>query len=98
ASLDLRHQGALLDAAAELARAGVGVVAILHDLNLAAAYADTLLVLDQGRLVADGPPAEVLRDTLIAQVFQVSWPVGQVPPNGQPFVLPRRNVADPQHS
>ncbi|WP_375464046.1 heme ABC transporter ATP-binding protein [uncultured Methylobacterium sp.] len=98
ASLDLRHQGALLDAAAGLARAGVAVVAILHDLNLASAYADTLLVLDEGRLVAAGRPAAVMRDDLIAHVFGVTWPVGQVPGAGQPFILPRRDVAGPQQS
>lgn len=93
ASLDLRHQGALLDATAGLAAAGVAVVAILHDLNLAAAYADRLLVLDGGRLVARGRPAEVLTDELIARVFGVRWPVGRVPEGDQPFLLPHRDVA-----
>lgn len=92
ASLDLRHQGALLDAAAGLAATGVAVVAILHDLNLAAAYADRLLVLDGGRLVAGGRPAEVLTDDLIAEVFGVRWPVGRVPAGGQPFLLPHRGA------
>ncbi len=93
ASLDLRHQSAVLEVALDLTRTGVGVVAILHDLNLAAAYADTMLVLDGGRLVAQGPPATILRDDLIARVFGVSWPVGQVPEPGQPFLLPRRTGA-----
>ncbi|MCJ2081801.1 heme ABC transporter ATP-binding protein [Methylobacterium sp. J-090] len=96
ASVDLRHQGALLDAALDLTRQGVGVIAILHDLNLAAAYADAMLVLDDGRLVAHGPPTEVMRDDLIARVFGVSWPVGRVPSGDQPFLLPRRSVACPQ--
>jgi len=98
ASLDLNHQGALLDAAAALAASGVAVVAILHDLNLAAAYADTLLVLDAGRLVAAGRPADVLRDDLIARVFGVRWPVGKIPGPDQPFILPHRNVAAPQQT
>lgn len=93
ASLDLRHQGALLDAAAGLAATGVAVVAILHDLNLAAAYADRLLVLDGGRLVASGRPIEVLTDDLIARVFGVRWPVGRVPAGGQPFLLLHRDAA-----
>lgn len=93
ASLDLRHQGALLDAARDLARRGTAVIAILHDLNLAAAYADAMLVLEDGRRVAHGPPAAVMRDDLIARVFGVSWPVGRVPEGDQPFLLPRRTVA-----
>ncbi|MGU3405666.1 heme ABC transporter ATP-binding protein [Methylobacterium brachiatum] len=98
ASLDLRHQGALLDAAAALAASGVAVVAILHDLNLAAAYADTLLVLEGGRLVATGRPADVLRDDLIARVFGVRWPVGHIPGPDQPFILPHRTVASVQQN
>jgi iron complex transport system ATP-binding protein len=93
ASLDLRHQATLLDAASALAASGVAVVAILHDLNLAAAYADRLLVMEAGRLVADGPPVTVMRDDLIARVFGVRWPVGRVPEGAPPFVLPRRTVA-----
>ncbi|WP_298967346.1 heme ABC transporter ATP-binding protein [uncultured Methylobacterium sp.] len=97
ASLDLRHQRAVLEEAVALARRGAAVVAILHDLNLAAAYADALLVMQDGRLVARGAPAAVLRDEVIAGVFGVDWRVGQVPPGGQPFLLPQRTVAPAQH-
>jgi iron complex transport system ATP-binding protein len=90
ASLDLRHQSAILEAVDDLRRDGVGVVAILHDLNLAAAYADTLVVLADGRLVARGSPAAILRDDLIAEIFRVRWPVGRIPAAGQPFILPQR--------
>jgi iron complex transport system ATP-binding protein len=92
ASLDLRHQAALLEAARALADAGTAVLAILHDLNLAAAYADALLVMHEGRLVERGPPAAILSDALVAGVFGVRWPVGRAP-RGQPFVLPHRSVA-----
>ncbi|MGW5958982.1 heme ABC transporter ATP-binding protein [Methylorubrum thiocyanatum] len=92
ASLDLRHQTALLDVAAELAADGTAIVAILHDLNLAAAYADTLIVMQAGRIVARGVPAAVLDDDLVAGVFGVPWPVGRVPEGGRPFILPRRSV------
>lgn len=94
ASLDLHHQSTLLEAVDGLRRAGVGVVAILHDLNLAAAYADTLLVLEGGRMVARGTPDAILTDALVARVFGVSWPVGQVPKPPQPFVLPHRVLPD----
>ena len=93
ASLDLRHQGMLLDTAAAAARDGTAIVAILHDLNLASAYADTLLVMADGRLVARGSPAEVMRDDLIARVFGVRWPVNDVPDGGRPFIIPRRAVS-----
>ncbi|KQQ25307.1 iron ABC transporter [Methylobacterium sp. Leaf123] len=92
ASLDLRHQTALLDVAAELAATGTAIVAILHDLNLAAAYADTLIVMQAGRIVARGTPAAVMSDDLVARVFGVPWRVGQVPEGGSPFLLPRRSV------
>lgn len=98
ASLDLRHQAALLDAASGLAASNSAVVAILHDLNLAAAYADRLLVMDEGRLVADGHPRAVMRDDLIGQVFRVRWPVGRVPQGAEPFILPHRTVARAQQS
>lgn len=94
ASLDLRHQSALLDVAAELATSGVAVVAILHDLNLAAAYADSLIVMEAGRIVARGSPESVMHDAMIARVFGLPWRVGQVPEPARPFVLPRRNVSE----
>lgn len=90
ASLDLCHQSTILETVDELRRGGTGVVAILHDLNLAAAYADTMLVLSEGRLAACGTPAEILRDDIVARVFGVDWPVNRTPPGGRPFVLPHR--------
>ncbi len=72
ASLDLCHQLGLMDAAARLAREqGVAVLAVLHDLNLAARYADELVVMQQGRIVAQGKPGGVLTDDLLARVFRV---------------------------
>ncbi|NNM72877.1 heme ABC transporter ATP-binding protein [Enterovirga aerilata] len=88
ASLDLTHQLALLDQAAALARGGMAVLAVLHDLNLASAYADDLLVMAGGRLVAAGAPAAILDDALLRRVFGVDLSVGAVPPGGRPFVLP----------
>jgi iron complex transport system ATP-binding protein len=70
--LDPGHQ---LDAMALLsghARQGRLVIAILHDLALASAWCDRLLILSEGRLVADGAPAEVLDDALLAQVYGIA--------------------------
>lgn len=88
ASLDLKHQLALAESAKRCAKRGAAVVAILHDLNLAALFADRVVVLHRGRVVADGPPARVITDTLLADVFGVRDAVGRAPVQGAPFVLP----------
>lgn len=92
ASLDLRHQCMILDAARERSRDGTAVVAILHDINLAAAYADEMVVMAEGRIVERGPPSLILTDRLIERVFGVRWPVGTPPPDGQAYILPRRGA------
>jgi iron complex transport system ATP-binding protein len=69
-SLDLGHQQEVLDLVEELRRErGLTVLATLHDLTLAARYGDDLAVLAAGRIVASGPPATVLTETLIATHF-----------------------------
>jgi iron complex transport system ATP-binding protein len=88
ASLDLRHQLDMLEAVGRCARRGVAVVAILHDLNLATLAADRIVVLDGGRVAADGIPAQTVTDDLLARVFKVASAVSRLPPAGVPFVLP----------
>ncbi len=95
ASLDLRHQLALLDAAHALGRAGLAILAVLHDLNLAAVFADEVVVMRAGRIVAAGPPRDVLRDDLVRDVFGVALRIGEVPAGDRPFVLPRRDATLP---
>ena len=69
-SLDLGHQQEVLDLVEELRRErGLTVLATLHDLTLAARYGDELAVLAVGRIVASGPPADVLTEALIASHF-----------------------------
>jgi iron complex transport system ATP-binding protein len=73
AALDLAHQHQLLETAREFAAArGIGVVAILHDLNLAAMYADRVLVLWRGGVAAQGTPREVLQPATIGEAFSVA--------------------------
>ncbi|WP_370939645.1 ABC transporter ATP-binding protein [Amycolatopsis sp. cg13] len=82
--LDIRHQLEVL----ALARAsGPTVLAALHDLNLAAAACDMVHVLDHGRLVASGTPAEVLTPALLADVFGVRGHVVPHPATGRPQLL-----------
>ncbi|MEU6117841.1 ABC transporter ATP-binding protein [Streptomyces sp. NPDC047117] len=66
--LDISHQ---LDVLSLVRRSGLTVLAALHDLNLAASHCDLLYVLDGGRVVAAGPPYDVLRTELLAEVFGV---------------------------
>jgi iron complex transport system ATP-binding protein len=88
ASLDLRHQLDLLAATRRCAARGVTVIAILHDLNLAALFADRVVVLSHGRVAGDGAPREVITDAMLSRVFKVGAAVGRAPPPGIPFVLP----------
>jgi iron complex transport system ATP-binding protein len=88
ASLDLKHQLDMIEAVARCARRGVAVVAILHDLNLATLAADRIVVLDGGRVAADGAPSDTVTDDLLARVFRCASAVSRTPPPGVPFVLP----------
>lgn len=72
AALDLHHQHQTLATVCSWARdRGVGVFAVLHDLNLALRYADRVWVLDGGRLQASGPPAQTLNAAVLRQVWRV---------------------------
>ncbi|MEU8762918.1 heme ABC transporter ATP-binding protein [Streptomyces sp. NPDC048659] len=91
AALDLRHQELVLGVCRARAAAGVAVVAVLHDLGLAAAYADRVAVLHEGRIAAAGPPAEVLGGELLSRVYRQPVEVFPHPRTGTPVVLPARN-------
>jgi iron complex transport system ATP-binding protein len=71
ASLDPRHQLVVMDLLRHAARDGGAVLAILHDLTLAARFADRVMVMNRGRIVADDRPGEALSPQRIAQVFGV---------------------------
>jgi iron complex transport system ATP-binding protein len=88
AFLDLAHQVAAMETMRVAARAGLCVVAVLHDLNLAAAACDRLVVLWRGRLVADGSPAAVLDPARVRQVWGVPVWRGENGATGAPVVLP----------
>ncbi|MDK3017584.1 ABC transporter ATP-binding protein [Pseudodonghicola flavimaris] len=72
AGLDPAHQIATMEVFAGLAAEGRSVIVSLHDLGLAARHCSRLLMMERGRLVADGPPAEVLRPDLVDRVFGVT--------------------------
>ena len=87
ASLDLPHQLATLRIAREHANAGGGVLAVLHDLNLAVMVADEIVALKDGRVIATGAPADVVTDGLIRALYDVEARVRGVPEG--PFLLPQ---------
>ena len=85
--LDLRFQLEVLAMARSAAASGKGVLLVLHDLNLAARSCDRLAVLHQGRIVAEGPPGEVLTAGLIEQVYGTPVEVHDI--GGKPVVVGR---------
>ncbi|KOV72373.1 hemin ABC transporter ATP-binding protein [Streptomyces sp. AS58] len=90
AALDLRHQEQLMVTARACADSGHAVLAVLHDLQLAAAYADEIAVLSAGRLVARGEPEQVLTERLLEEVYQLPIEVFRHPATGAVMVGPRR--------
>lgn len=88
--LDVTHQIEVLDLVLDLNRErGTTVVMVLHDLNLAARYADRLFAMKDGRLVAEGAPHEVVTSQIVADVFGLDCVVIDDPVSGTPLVLPR---------
>ncbi len=86
-ALDIGHQRSVLELVDDLRRAdGLSVLAVMHDLTTAASFADRLAVLDRGRVIAVGPPAEVLDAQLLSEVFGSPLTVQMV--DGQLVVLP----------
>ena len=84
--LDLKHQISTYSLLQRLARDGIAVIAVTHDLNLAATYADRIVVMNQGRIAADGEPAHVLTSRMLKEVFEVDAEI-QKGPQGRPWVF-----------
>jgi len=94
ASLDLGHEMALFELVRSLVAEGMAGLVITHHLSLAGRFADRLLLLDRGRVVASGPPAAVLTPELIEAVFQ--WPVAAIAlPDGGREIVPLRTASPP---
>lgn len=91
--LDIGHQVEVLDLVRQLNREhGMTLVLVLHDLNQAARYADRMVVLQEGQIVADGSPLHVLTTDLLASVFQVRAHVLTHPADGVPYCLPHSSL------
>jgi iron complex transport system ATP-binding protein len=93
--LDIAYQLDVLDLARRLNREkGMTIVLVLHDLNQAARYADRMIVLGSGRVVADGTPQEVLTAEMLAAVFGVVVNIVIDPASGTPVCLPHTVIAE----
>ena len=87
--LDVGHQVEVLDLLSDLNRSqGTTIVMVLHDLNLAARYADHLIALSGGRVSASGSPTEILRPELVDELFGMSSTVIEDPVSGKPLMIP----------
>jgi iron complex transport system ATP-binding protein len=89
ASLDVRHEMELFELVRQLVNDGLAGLLITHHLNLAARFADRIILLDQGMVAAVGPPAQVLSRETVSRVFE--WPVAVTTwSDGSPQVMPLR--------
>ena len=87
--LDVTHQIEVLDLLTDLNRSrGTTVVMVLHDLNMAARYADHIVVMSAGRVIASGPPADVISAELVLRAFALEARVVDDPVCGAPMVVP----------
>jgi ABC-type hemin transport system ATPase subunit len=86
-NLDPAHQHRSLSVARQLAASGAGVLVVLHDLNLAAQYADRIVIMKGGRIVAEGIPREVVTGEIVSSIFEVRAQVIQNPVCDAPAVF-----------
>ena len=86
-SFDLAHQKLTLEVVRGLAAKGVGVLMVIHDLNLAARCADEMFLMQCGKMVICGSPQQVLQRDIISRVFQVEASIGVHPVSGTPLVI-----------
>ena len=86
-ALDIGHQLSVMRLARDFAASG-GVVAVMHDLNLTAMFADRVVLMQAGRVAAEGTPGEVLTSDRLSRVYACPLQVGQAPAEGRPLILP----------
>jgi iron complex transport system ATP-binding protein len=88
--LDVAHEMAIFELLSSLARSGLAVLLVSHQLNLVARFADTIVLLDEGKVAASGAPAEVMNATLLESIYR--WPVviTRDPAIGAPALVPLR--------
>jgi iron complex transport system ATP-binding protein len=93
-SLDISHQLAIMTLAKSFCQRGGGVIAVMHDLNLTALFADRMALLKAGRLATFGTVKDVLTDGHLETVFGCKLRVNHVPTDETPFVLAHSALVD----
>jgi len=86
-SLDISYQHEFLQAAVELIKDHTVLIAVMHDINLAAHYADNLFFLKEGEMIVHGRPKDILTENIIEKVFNVKTKVIENPVTGKPLVI-----------
>ncbi len=86
-SLDISYQHEFLQSAVELMKDNTVLIAVMHDINLAAHYADNLFFFKEGELVVHGKPKDILTENIIEKVFNVKTKVIENPVTGKPLVI-----------
>ncbi|KQV83710.1 heme ABC transporter ATP-binding protein [Rhizobium sp. Root1220] len=86
-SLDISHQLTIMTLARRFCEGGGGVIAVMHDLNLTALFADQIILMKSGHLAAVGGVSDVLTDETMQSVFGCALRINQIPADGTPFVL-----------
>ncbi len=86
-ALDIGHQLMVMQIARDFADAGGGVVAVMHDLNLTAMFADDVALISEGRILAQGPSEDVFTDSLLSDAYHCAVRVNATPTSGT-FLLP----------
>jgi iron complex transport system ATP-binding protein len=89
AALDLSHQIALFKTLAHLRNDGITVLVVLHDINLALRYAEQVILLSSGRLLASGAPLDVLNEDNLQGAFNVGIEIFPTNDARRPFILAR---------
>jgi iron complex transport system ATP-binding protein len=94
-SLDLAHQRMILTRLRRFAEDGGAALAVLHDVNLAAAYCDRLVIMKGGRVLASGKPQDVVLSDVLSEAYGCRVDANRLPPEAIPFSLPVTGPAPP---
>lgn len=95
-SLDIGHQLTVMQIARDFARAGGGVVAVMHDLNLSAMFAHQVVLMQSGRIIGHGTPDQVLSDAQVSRAYGCDIRTSTAPMDGGWFMLPQAAGGEPE--